>query len=135
MDTAFFWVFLTLGFTAIMWIPYIYNVIRLMGFRAFGYAPRPELAPWAQRAQAAHKNAVENLVIFLPAVIIYYSLTKESTGMLNILCLSYFIARVVHYFSTLFKVPLVRTLAFAFAWLVQICLIWHIGVLACVQQT
>ena len=53
-------------FTAIIWIPYILNMIMVRGLiDAVGYPENPKpLAPWATRMKAAHYNAVENLVVF-----------------------------------------------------------------------
>jgi uncharacterized MAPEG superfamily protein len=53
--------------TASLWMVYVRNRLvvvglrRTMGNRA---ATDPPLAPWARRAQAAHRNAVENLAVF-----------------------------------------------------------------------
>ena len=52
--------------TAVMWIPYVLNMILVRGIAdAVGYPDNPKpLAPWAARMKAAHANAVENLVLF-----------------------------------------------------------------------
>ena len=130
MENALYWVFLILLMSVVMWIPYILNVIQVMGLKAFGYAQRPELAPWAQRAWRAHMNNIENLAVFLPAVILYFMFAKETTGFINQICIWYFGARIVHYLCMLFKIPFLRTMAFVLGWLVQVCLIWHLGQIA-----
>ena len=58
--------------TAIMWIPYILNMIMVRGLMdAVGYPEDPApLSPWAQKMKAAHANAVENLVVFAALVLI-----------------------------------------------------------------
>lgn len=122
MDNALLWILLSIGFSAVMWIPYILNVIARMGIKALSYAPRPQLAGWAERAQRAHINAVENLVIFVPLSLMYYGLTQQNTGFFAKLCLGYFILRVIHYFSMLLKVPIIRTLAFVGGWVISIIL-------------
>ena len=57
--------------TALMWIPYILNMIAVRGLKdAIGYPENPApLAPWAQKMKAAHYNAVENLVVFAALVL------------------------------------------------------------------
>ena len=58
--------------TAVMWMPYILNMIVVRGLTdAVGYPDNPApLAPWAQKMKAAHANAVENLVVFAALVLI-----------------------------------------------------------------
>jgi len=54
-----------------MWLPYILNRIMTRGLMPAlksGPADSPHSA-WAERAILAHKNAVENLVVFAPLVI------------------------------------------------------------------
>ena len=72
---------------------------------------RKYLHAWAQRAQRAHTNAVENLVLFAPAVVILVALHRgtEATVMA---CSVYFWARVVHYLAFTFGIPFLRTLAY-----------------------
>ncbi|MDX1508520.1 MAG: MAPEG family protein, partial [Woeseiaceae bacterium] len=57
--------------TAVMWIPYILNMIMVRGLiDAVGYPSDPApLSPWAQKMKAAHYNAVENLVVFAALVL------------------------------------------------------------------
>ena len=57
--------------TAVMWIPYILNMIAVRGVAdAVGYPENPKpMAPWATRMKAAHANAVENLVVFAALVL------------------------------------------------------------------
>lgn len=100
-------------FTAVLWMPYILNLIIVRGLMdAVGYPDNPEpLAPWAAKMKAAHANAVENLVVFAPLVLIANAagVTSEATVLA---CQVYFWARVVHAFSYTFAIPWVRTLAF-----------------------
>jgi len=110
--------------TAVMWIPYILNVIAVRGIvNAVGYPENPPpLAKWAERMKAAHYNAVENLVIFAALVLIANAagISNETTVLA---CEIYFWARVVHLLSYTFAVPWARTLAFAVAWACQIALL------------
>lgn len=99
--------------TAVMWIPYILNMIKVRGLMdAVGYPSDPApLSPWAQKMKAAHYNAVENLVVFAALVLIANAVgvSNDNTVMA---CQVYFWARVVHFASYTFAIPWVRTLSF-----------------------
>ena len=103
--------------TALLWIPYILNMIQVRGLvNAVGYPADPKpLAPWAERAKAAHYNAVENLVVFAPLV-----LAADLAGIADATtagaALVYLLARIVHYLVYTFGIPWLRTLSFAVGW-------------------
>lgn len=115
------------AFTALMWIPYILNMISVRGLLdAVGYPEDPApIAPWAQRMKAAHYNAVENLVVFAALVLVADAAGMHG-GALATACVVYFWARVVHYFAYTFKIPWVRTLAFAVGFLCQMTFAWKL---------
>ena len=100
--------------TAIMWMPYVLNVIAVRGLKnAVGYPEDPEpMSGWASKMKAAHSNAVENLVVFA-ALVLIANAAGTSTAATVIACQVYFWARVVHVLSYTFAVPWVRTLSFA----------------------
>lgn len=100
-------------FTAVLWMPYILNMIAIRGVRdAVGYPDEPApLSPWAAKMKAAHANAVENLVVFA-ALVLIANAADVSTDATVLACKVYFWARVVHALSYTFAIPLVRTLAF-----------------------
>jgi len=104
---------LVTAFTALMWIPYIFNVIMVRGvLDAVGYPENPKpMAPWATRMKAAHYNAVENLVVFAALVLVANAVgvKGEATALA---CVVYFWARVVHFLAYTFRIPWVRNLAF-----------------------
>lgn len=126
MQHEFFWLAMTIFVTALMWVPYILNAIMVRGLLAVvGYDHETPLSPWAQRAKKAHYNAVENLVIFAPCVIMYKMLV-QNTHQFSWLVMIYLVARVIHYVVYVLKVPLVRTLAFAAGWMVQVVLLCNI---------
>lgn len=53
--------------TAMTWMRYVPNRMVVLGISRTLGNPSPSdppPAPWAQRAMAAHRNAVENLVVF-----------------------------------------------------------------------
>ena len=63
-------------FTALLWMPYVMNIIMNNNLGdAVGYPDTPlKMAPWAERLKKAHYNAVENLVVFAVLVLIADSL-------------------------------------------------------------
>jgi uncharacterized MAPEG superfamily protein len=100
--------------TALMWVPYTVARIAKNGpLRAMG-APSsflPENLAWAQRAKQAHANAVENLAVFAPLVLIAAAL-GVTTSATVIAAKVYLLARLVHYVVYSAGVAIVRTLAF-----------------------
>ncbi len=113
--------------TALIWIPYMLNVIAVRGVvAAVGYAHGPTpLAPWATRMKAAHYNAIENLTVFATLVLVASALHLSSRA-IDQSCIAYFWARVVHLLAYTFAIPWVRTLAFVIGFLAQLCIAWHI---------
>ena len=113
--------------TALIWIPYILNMILVRGIvDAVGYPKDPKpMAPWADRMKAAHYNAVENLVVFAALVLVAHAagIKGEATALA---CVVYFWARVVHVVAYTFAIPWVRTLAFAVGFACQAALAWRI---------
>jgi uncharacterized MAPEG superfamily protein len=117
MSAELFWLLLTTFMTTIMWVPYIVNRITERGFANAIWDPQGTTATsstWADRMMRAHQNAIENLVLFAPLV-----LMVELTGMNNTVtataCMVYFLARLVHYLVFTFGVPVLRVVSFAVA--------------------
>ena len=109
-----FWLVLTVIITALFWIPQIVNSIVSAGPKmAFFYPDNATAyyAEWANRSKSAHNNAVENLIIFAPLVllVVLFDIGNEWT---RIASLVYFLARLVHYIMHVLAIPLMRTLAF-----------------------
>ncbi len=113
--------------TALIWVPYILNMILVRGVvDAVGYPQNPKpVAAWAARMKAAHYNAVENLVIFAVLVLVANALHLNNHA-IEMSCVVYFWARVVHVLAYTFAIPWVRTLAFVVGFLAQLCIAWHI---------
>jgi len=114
-------------FTALMWIPYILNLIMVRGLvDAVGYPENPKpMAAWAQRMKCAHYNAVENLVVFAALVLIANAVGVRGEAIATASAV-YFWARVVHYLVYTFGIPWVRTLAFAVGFVCQLVVAWQI---------
>ncbi|MFL6548166.1 MAG: MAPEG family protein [Povalibacter sp.] len=106
---------LAAGFTGILWIPIVLNRLREMGWWKALKNPEPDVRPhseWAYRLASAHRNAVENLVVFAPLAISIHVLeignaaTAMAAGV-------FFWARASHAVIYTLGVPLLRTVAFA----------------------
>ena len=126
MTTELYWLTLTTLMTALFWVPYILDRLAVRGVVPALSDTKPESGGphslWAQRAIKAHQNAVENLAIFAPAVLVAHVL-GISTPATQTAVVVYFFARLVHFLVYTAGVPVVRTLAFAVGWGAQIIII------------
>ena len=105
-------------FTALLWLPYLLARIGARGL--MGTMDNPPASPppepaWAGRAQRAHANAVENLVVFAPLVLVA-AMTGATNATTAVAAQTYLLARVLHYVVYLLGIPVLRTLAFAVGW-------------------
>jgi len=101
--------------TLFMWVPYMLARILTRGLvPTLGNPADPNYAPdpaWAERARRAHANAVENLAVFAPLVIIL-ALSGISTPATVLASQTYLGARLLHYVVYAAGIPAIRTLAF-----------------------
>lgn len=124
MTKELLWLTLTVILTGLMWVPYILD--RIMARGLMGAMDNPKRgdkpqSPWAQRLYFAHTNAVENLIIFAPLVLILDA-QGHSTESTVIACAVYFWARLAHAIVYTMGVPVLRTLAFTVGFLAQAAL-------------
>lgn len=118
---------LTATLTALLWVPYILNLIlnnRLSD--AVGYPAAPlKMAQWAERLKKAHYNAVENLVVFGALVLV-----ANAAGISNAATVSaaavFFWARLVYALIYAAGIPWLRTLSFAVSWGALLCIAWQV---------
>ena len=132
MPKEFFWLMLTIILTGLMWIPYILDRAALRGLAVTLGNPSPSDKPqsaWAQRMMAAHDNAVENLVLFAPLVLVAHAL-QISTGTTVAACAVYFWARLAHFIVYTLGFPVLRTLCWTAGWLALAALVLAIFKLA-----
>ncbi|RQZ88798.1 MAPEG family protein [Burkholderia cepacia] len=100
--------------TLLMWIPYMLARIMTRGLMAALNNPgpsRPPDPPWAERARSAHANAIENLAVFAPLVLMC-AMTGTSGPATVFAAKLYLGARLVHYAVYAAGIPVVRTIAF-----------------------
>src|SRR6266567_3270755 len=121
MTRELFWLALTVIMTGLLWIPYIINRSQVRGLTGALANPsrndKPHAA-WATRLMFAHDNAVENLVIFAPLVLILNA-TDYSTKWTALACAVFFWARLAHVIVYTLGLPVFRTLAFTIGFLAQ----------------
>lgn len=114
MSNSLFWLTLIVLMTAILWMPYILELIGRIGLLptlSLAAADEQKLnatPEWAERMKKAHSNAVENLVIFAPLVLI-----ADSAGLSVVVAAQiYFFARLLHFIFYSMGIGLLRTLSF-----------------------
>ncbi len=121
MTTELFYLLLTAMLTGALWIPVVIGYVKSRGpLRPSDYvvAPTSPLPPWVNRANRAQVNAVENLAIFAPVVLI-----ANAAGVSNAITVDcaavYFYARAAHavVHITGFSLFRARTLLFTVAWI------------------
>lgn len=106
---------LTAAFTGLLWIPIIVNRLREIGVWQALKNPQPDVRPdadWAYRLTNAHRNAIENLVVFAPLAIAVHMLGL-STALTAVAASTFFFARIAHATIYTLGIPLLRTIAFA----------------------
>jgi uncharacterized MAPEG superfamily protein len=123
MTTELYWLTLTVLMTSLFWLAYVLDRLAVRGLWATVADSQPESGDphslWAQRAMRAHMNAVENLAIFVPGVLVAHVLNIHTPATQTAAAV-YFFARLVHFFVYTMGVPLLRTLAFFVGWGAQI---------------
>lgn len=114
MTRELFWLSLTVILTGLLWIPYTLNRTQVRGIGGAMANPTRDAKPhaaWATRLMFSHDNAVENLVVFAPLVLILNAIDYSSKWTV-LACAVYFWARVAHLIVYTLGLPVFRTLAF-----------------------
>jgi uncharacterized MAPEG superfamily protein len=121
MTTEFFYLLATVILTGVLWIPVVVGYVIARGpIQAEHYkvAPTSPLPPWVNRANRAHVNAIENLAIFAPVVLMAHA-AGVSTSVTVGSAAVYFYARAAHALVHIsgFSLFKTRTLLFSIAWI------------------
>src|SRR6201985_2245488 len=124
MTPELFWLTLTDILTGLLWVAHILN--RVMGRGLGGAMANPARgdkphAAWATRLMFAHDNAVENLVVFAPLILILAQLDYSTKSTVYAAAV-YFWARVAHLIVYALGLPVFRTLAFTVGFVAQVIL-------------
>jgi uncharacterized MAPEG superfamily protein len=120
MTTELFYLLFTVILTGVLWIPVVIGYVLTRGplkpsdYKVASTSPLPH---WVNRANRAHINAVENLAIFAPVVLIAHA-AGVSTSVTEICAAVYFYARAAHavVHITGFSLFMARTVLFTVAW-------------------
>src|SRR5262245_35259348 len=126
MTTELTYLALVTTFTGLLWIPYILNRLAVGPgvLHEVGYPDEATvLSPWAERLKRAHANAVENLVVFAPLVLLAHA-ADAHTPATALAVMIYLAARVAHAVAYTFAIPWVRTIAFTVGWGCQMVFAW-----------
>ena len=118
MFTAMECLMLITAYTALMPLPYVTSMFVSNGvWNVLSYNKTyVPLHGWAQRAKAAHTNAIENLVLFATMVFLGESFdVPNMDGAANV----YLLARLLHWPACVFsdRIPVMRTACFIAGWL------------------
>ncbi len=127
--TILHWLALVALLTALLWLPYVLPRLLRHGLgRAVGNPPPGGLdtSPWATRAQAAHRNAVENLVVFATLALVAQAAGHGEATLVTLAGPIYFFSRLTHFVVYTLGIPWLRTLAFSGGVIAQIMLAWEI---------
>lgn len=125
MTRELFWLTWTVILTGFLWVPYVLNRVAVRGVSgAMANPTRTDkpMAEWANRLMFAHDNAIENLIIFAPLVLILAEI-DYSTKWTVLACAVYFWSRVAHLIVYSLGLPIFRTLAFLVGFAAQVVLV------------
>ncbi|HUI99594.1 MAG TPA: MAPEG family protein [Usitatibacter sp.] len=113
--------------TGLLWVPYVLDRFVKWGIAdTVGYPAQPKpQSPWAERLMKAHRNAVENLVVFA-ALVLAANAAGVGSSVTEGAAMLYFWARVVHALAYTLAVPWLRTLGFLGGFAAQAMLAWQI---------
>jgi uncharacterized MAPEG superfamily protein len=115
---------LTALFTGLIWVPIVLNRLGEMGVWKALKNPEPDVRPhaeWAYRLANAHRNAIENLVVFAPLALAVH-VAQLGDGLTATASLTFFLMRVAHAVVYALGVPLVRTILFVVGFACQLAL-------------
>jgi uncharacterized MAPEG superfamily protein len=128
MTTDLWYLALTAGLTAALWIPYIACQVMTNGFLApENYTdPKPRPVPlWGERAHRAYLNAVESFAPFA-ALVVVANLAGKADAMTAFWAASFFWLRLVHAIVYWLAIPFVRTLVFTLGFVAVAGIFWEV---------
>jgi uncharacterized MAPEG superfamily protein len=119
MKAELFWLALTAVMTGLMWIPYVYDRSNKVGLmKSLGNPPLAgfKQSDWGYRLMWAHRNALENLVIFAILVLTLHAVGITSAN-IGLAAAVYFWARLGHFIVYGAGLAVVRTVIWTVSWL------------------
>jgi uncharacterized MAPEG superfamily protein len=128
MSRELVWLAMTVAMTGLIWVPYMLDRFAVWGIMAtLGNPPPspPRQSEWAVRMMAAHKNAIENLALFAPLVLML-GIEQISTPTTVAACITFFAARLGHVVFYTMGIPVLRTLAFLVGFAAEVVLFFAV---------
>lgn len=119
---------LSAALTGCLWMPIIVNRLREIGMWKALRNPEPDTRPhaaWAYRLANAHRNAIENLVVFAPLAVCVH-LLNMSTAATAMAAALYFWSRVAHALIYTLGIPVLRTIAFLVGFGAQVTMLLRV---------
>lgn len=119
---------LSAALTGSLWVPIIVNRLREMGIWKALKNPEPDVRPhanWAYRLASAHRNAIENLVVFAPLALAVQMLGLGTSTTAAAATL-FFWSRLAHALIYTFGIPLLRTVAFVISFGAQVTMFFRL---------
>jgi uncharacterized MAPEG superfamily protein len=121
MTTEFFYLLASVVLTGVLWIPVVVGYVMARGPiqpEHYKVPPTSPLPAWVNRANRAHVNAIENLAIFAPVVLMAHA-AGVSTSVTVASSAVYFYARAAHALVHIsgFSLFKTRTLLFSIGWI------------------
>lgn len=116
--------------TANMWLFYSWYICfrdesgNLSLFRGAVWGNRhkiPQRPLWIERAERAHKNAIENLVVFAALILICHAAGLQNEMTANI-AIAFFWVRLGHWISYMLGIVYIRSFLFMTGWGLQLWL-------------
>jgi uncharacterized MAPEG superfamily protein len=87
-------------------------------------AQQTQLTGFGARALAAHQNAFESLIIFIPAVLLAIA-TNTITDSITVLAITHVIARIAYNILYLLNIGLIRSIVWGIATVSSFTIIWQ----------
>ena len=118
MTSELFYLLLSTGLCGILWVPTVIERVLRIGLKeTVGNNPDEiNLPRWVERLKRAHRNLVDNIVIFGTLVLILQTVgeNNDTTGLASLV---FFYARLIQALSHTFGIVWVRTVSFVIGWL------------------
>jgi len=128
MTTDLFYLALTAGLTALLWIPYVVCQVMTNGpLQPANYIDptvRP-MPPWGTRAHRAYLNAVETFAPFAALVIVAH-LAGKADSMVVFWATCYFWIRLAHAVVFWAGLPYIRTVLFVLGFISVAGIFWEV---------
>jgi uncharacterized MAPEG superfamily protein len=117
--------------TALLRVPWLLNKVSVRGLQKIsGYPSESEpLAAWARRLWYAHEDALDNLILFTPLILLLEA-TEVSSAISRLAAATYFWARLAHAIVYAFAIPWLKMLAYITAFTSLLVLAWELAVRA-----